>query len=96
MPGSVVDVPVSFPPLTGADIRITVDSVRIENTPNYYSQTPIAMPLGIAEVGIPGLHAAPVPATIPSSCQDDLLSSTATRCGCRSPGRPPPPWPAKR
>ena len=74
VPGSVVDVPVSFPPLTGADIRITVNSVRIENTPNYYSQTPIAMPLGIAEVGIPGLHAAPVPATIPSSCRDDLLS----------------------
>ncbi len=32
------------------------------------------MPLGIAEVGIPGLLAAPVPATIPSSCSDDLLS----------------------
>jgi hypothetical protein len=70
----VVDVPVSFPALTGADIRITVDAVRIENTPNYYSQTPIAMPLGIAEVGIPGLQAAPVPATIPSSCRDDLLA----------------------
>ena len=56
--GSVVDVPVSFPALTGQSIRITVDDVRIENTPNYYSQTPIAMPIGIAEVGIPGLHAA--------------------------------------
>ena len=32
------------------------------------------MPMGIAEVGIPGLAAAPVPAAIPSSCQDDLLS----------------------
>jgi hypothetical protein len=73
VPGSVVDVPVSFPTLTGQSIRITVDAVRIENTPNYYSQTPIAMPIGIAEVGIPGLHAAPVPATIPSSCRGDLL-----------------------
>ena len=72
--GSVVDVPVSFPTLTGQSIRITVDDVRIENTPNYYSQTPIAMPIGIAEVGIPGLHAAPLPATIPSSCRDDLLT----------------------
>jgi hypothetical protein len=72
--GSVVDVPVSFPSLTGQSIRITVDDVRIENTPNYYSQTPIAMPIGIAEVGIPGLHAAPVPATIPSPCRDDLLT----------------------
>jgi hypothetical protein len=74
VPGSVVDVPVSFPPLTGRSIRITVDTVRVENTPNYYSKGPIAMPLGLAEVGIPGLQAAPVPATIPSSCRDDLIS----------------------
>ena len=74
VPGSVVDVPVSFPALTGADIQITVDTVRFENTPNYYSQQPIAMPLGIAEVGIPGLQAAPLPAEIPSSCLGDLLT----------------------
>ncbi len=72
--GSVVDVPVSLPSLTGSRIRITVDRVRIENTPNYYSQSPIAMPIGIAEVGIPGLYAAPVPAAIPASCRDDLLT----------------------
>ncbi len=72
--GSTVSVPVSFPALTGQNIRITVDRVRIENTPNYYSQTPIAMPIGIAEVGIPGLEAAPLPANIPSSCRNDLLS----------------------
>ena len=74
VPGSVVDVPVSFPALTGADIQITVDTVRFENTLNYYSQQPIAMPLGIAEVGIPGLHAAPLPAEIPSTCLGDLLT----------------------
>jgi hypothetical protein len=78
VPGSVVDVPVSFPALTGQSIRIIVDTVRIENTPNYYSETPIAMPLGIAEVGIPGLHAAPLPANIPSSCRDDLLTMDGT------------------
>ncbi len=74
VPGSVVDVPVSFAPLTGQSIRITIDAVRVENTPNYYSRAPIGMPLGIAEVGIPGLHAAPVPATIPSPCRDDLMT----------------------
>jgi hypothetical protein len=72
--GSVVDVPVAFPALTGRSIRITVDTVRSETTPNYYSQSPIELPLGIAEVGIPGLHASPVPAAIPSPCRDDLLS----------------------
>ena len=74
VPGSVVDVPVSFPALTGQVIRITVDGVRLETTPNYYSQEPIAMPLGIAEVGIPGLQAAPVPSDIPASCRSDLLT----------------------
>jgi arabinofuranan 3-O-arabinosyltransferase len=74
VPGSVVDVPVSFPALTGSVIRVTVDTVRLENTLNYYSQEPIAMPLGLAEVGIPGLHASPVPADIPSSCRGDLLT----------------------
>jgi arabinofuranan 3-O-arabinosyltransferase len=74
VPGSVVDVPASFPALFGQSIRITVDQVRIENTPNYYSRSPIAMPIGIAEVGIPGLTAAPIPATMPSSCRNDLLA----------------------
>ncbi len=74
VPGSVTDVPVSFPAVTGPSIRITVDAVRTETTPNYYSRTPIAMPIGIAEVGIPGLHAAPLPAAIPSSCRGDLVS----------------------
>ena len=32
------------------------------------------MPIGIAEVGIPGLQAAPVPSDIPASCRSDLLS----------------------
>jgi arabinofuranan 3-O-arabinosyltransferase len=76
--GSTVNVPVSFPTLRGQSIRITVDTVRIENTPNYYSQTPIALPIGIAEVGIPGLQAAPAPVNIPSSCRDDLLSVDGT------------------
>jgi hypothetical protein len=74
VPGSVTDVPVTFAPLTGQSIRITVDNVRLENTPNYYSESPIAMPLGIAEVGIPGLAAAPLPPDIPSPCRSDLLA----------------------
>ena len=72
--GSVVDVPVTFPALTGRSIRITVDDVRLENTLNYYSQTPIAMPIGIASVGLPGVSAPPVPAQVPTSCRGDLLS----------------------
>ncbi len=72
--GGVVDVPVTFPTLRGRSIRITVDDVRLENTLNYYSQTPIAMPIGIASVGLPGVTATTPPADVPSSCRGDLLS----------------------
>ena len=72
--GSVVNVPLSFPALTGQHITITFTTVRMVDTVNYYSQLPQALPLGVAEVGIPGLHASPLPATIPSTCRDDLLS----------------------
>ncbi|HEY1987997.1 MAG TPA: alpha-(1-_3)-arabinofuranosyltransferase family protein [Acidimicrobiales bacterium] len=75
IPGSVVRVPLSLPqPLTGQSIRITFDTVRIETTVNYNSQSPLAMPIAIAEVGIPGLVAAPVPAVIPTTCRNDLLA----------------------
>ena len=74
-PGSVVSVPLSLPrPLTGQSIRITFDTVRIETTVNYNSQAPLAMPIAIAEVGIPGLVAAPVPAVIPTTCRNDLVA----------------------
>jgi len=79
IPGSVVSVPLSLPqPLTGQSIRITFDTVRIETTVNYNSQSPLAMPIAIAEVGIPGLVAAPVPATIPSTCRNDLVAVDGT------------------
>ncbi|MGH9097173.1 MAG: discoidin domain-containing protein, partial [Acidimicrobiales bacterium] len=75
IPGSVVRVPLSLPqPLTGQSIRITFDTVRIETTVNYNSQSPLAMPIAIAEVGIPGLVAAPVPPVIPTTCRNDLLA----------------------
>src|SRR5262249_7201873 len=32
------------------------------------------MPVALAEVGIPGVHRAPVPAQLPSACRSDLLS----------------------
>ncbi len=72
--GGLVDVPVSFPTLDGRNIRVTVDAVAAENTLDYYSQTPITMPIGIAKIGIPGVSAPPPPATIPSSCRGDLLT----------------------
>ena len=77
--GSVVDVPVTLArPLTGPTIRITVDSVRLENTTDYYSQSARALPIGIAEVGIAGVAAPPTPTDIPATCRDDLLTVDGT------------------
>jgi hypothetical protein len=73
--GSVVDVPLTLArPLTGKTIRITVDAVRLENTRDYYTQSPSAMPIGIAEVGITGLSAPQLPARVPATCRNDLLT----------------------
>ena len=72
--GAVVDVPVTFPTLSGRSIRITFDTVRLENTLNYYSQTPIAMPIGVASVGLPGVTATTPPAEVPYTCRGDLIS----------------------
>jgi hypothetical protein len=72
-PGSVVDVPVTFPAIRGQEVRLTVTGARFEQASNYYSPSPEALPLGIAEVGIPGEQVAPVPADVPSVCRSDLL-----------------------
>jgi hypothetical protein len=73
-PGATVSVPVSFPVISGRDIRVTVTGVRLEYSTNYYSPTPIGLPLGIAEIGIPGVQIAPVPADLPGTCQSNLIS----------------------
>jgi len=72
--GATVSVPVHFPPLTGTHIKVTVTGVRLEQTVNYYSRQPIAMPMAIAELGIPGVQVPPVPAQLPGTCRSDLLA----------------------
>ena len=73
---SVVSVPISFPQLSGTTIRITIEAVRQVKTMNWYTQKPIVMPVGIAEIGLPGVHFTPEPlsAKIPSVCTPKLLS----------------------
>ncbi len=73
-PGATTSVPLTFPALTGRRIRVTITGVRLEYTTNYYAESPTAMPLGIAGLGIPGLHIAPTPATVPGECQSNLIS----------------------
>ncbi len=72
--GATVGVPLTFPSLTGEHLTITFDAVRLEYTTDYYSQSPNALPIAIAEVGIPGVEASPLPGTVPSTCRGDLVT----------------------
>ncbi len=74
-PGAVVRVPVTLPaPVTGSTVRVTVDAVRQETTTDYATQATVTLPVGLAELGIPGLVAPPVPVALPGTCRDDLLT----------------------
>jgi arabinofuranan 3-O-arabinosyltransferase len=75
VPGAVTTVPISFPALTGSHFVVTFTAIRPEYAANYYSAGPLALPLGIAEIGFPpGVTAAPTPATLPGTCVSNLLS----------------------
>ena len=74
VPGAVTTVPVSFPPLTGSHFIITFTAVRPEYAANYYSAGPLALPLGIAEIGFPGARTATTPADLPGNCVSNLLT----------------------
>jgi arabinofuranan 3-O-arabinosyltransferase len=72
--GDTVTVPLRFRPLSGRFINVTFTGVRIETSINYYSESPLAMPLGIAELGIPGIREPAPPKDIPVVCTDKLLT----------------------
>jgi arabinofuranan 3-O-arabinosyltransferase len=71
---TVAKVPVSFAPLTGSDVRLTVTKVRPVTTIEYHELVPTTMPVAIAELGLPGVQRPVLPATLPVACRDDLLS----------------------
>ena len=48
--------------------------MRPEYAANYYSAGPLALPLGIAEIGIPGARSASTPADLPGNCVSNLLT----------------------
>jgi arabinofuranan 3-O-arabinosyltransferase len=74
VPGAVTTVPLTFPALTGSHFVVTFTAVRPEYAANYYSAGPLALPLGIAEIGIPSVTASPTPAALPGTCVNNLLT----------------------
>ncbi len=74
VPNATTTVPVSFAPISGSQFVVTFDTVRAESAGNYYAAAPLALPLGIAEIGFPGVTSAPTPAQLPGTCVGNLLS----------------------
>jgi hypothetical protein len=72
--GSVTPVTVSFPTLSGSNVKITINSVQPHQFLDYYSYSQNTDPVGLAEVGIPGVAAETTPATIPVHCYSNLLT----------------------
>jgi hypothetical protein len=70
---ATVTVPLSFPAVTGSDVRVTIEDVRELQTFNYFSNGLSLSPAGIAELGIPGLQAPARAATLSGVCRSDLL-----------------------
>ena len=74
VPGAVTTVPVLFAPLTGSHFIVTFTGIRPEYAANYYSAGPLALPLGIAEIGFPGVLSSPTPAQLPGNCVANLMT----------------------
>lgn len=71
---ATVQVPVTFAPITGSDIRVTIEAVRAATTLEYYSQAPRTLPAAIAELGIPGLTVPPPSRQLDTGCRSDLVT----------------------
>ncbi len=72
--GHQVPVTVRFPRQTGSRIEIRFVDFRKVRTVEYYSNAKVAMPMAVAEWGIPGVRVPSPPAEISPRCRDDLVT----------------------
>jgi arabinofuranan 3-O-arabinosyltransferase len=71
--GSVTSVPVEFPAISGSDLRITIDTTDPVHIHDYVSDRRNTEPVGLAEIGIPGVAPQTTPSTITPECRSNLL-----------------------
>jgi hypothetical protein len=72
--GHTVDVPIDFERVRGRRFRLVLESVAPVTTIDWYSGAPLALPVGIAEVGLPGVTVDEPAAEVDDRCRDDLLT----------------------
>jgi hypothetical protein len=71
--GNVVPRTVSFAPLLATALRVTVTDVAEDLTRDYFSTQLVSSPIGIAELGIPGMRRDATAETLPDVCRPGLL-----------------------
>jgi len=76
-------VQLTFPPISGRDITFIVDAVREVRTIDWVSRSAVTMPVGIAELGVPGLQAEVPTGPFDSGCRSDLLRVGSTAVAVR-------------
>jgi arabinofuranan 3-O-arabinosyltransferase len=73
-------------PFTTDGFTVRISAVRDVNSIEYFSGEMRPLPVGIAELGVPGVEAGPLPELLPSECRDDLLSVDGTPVALRITG----------
>jgi len=80
-------VPLRFPPMTGRRVRVTIVGARVQLATRESTGDTVAAPVGIAELGIPGLQVTPAPTDMPGPCRADLLAIDGRAVPVRISGR---------
>jgi arabinofuranan 3-O-arabinosyltransferase len=73
-----VAVQVSFPPVTGSQFTVTIATIDARTTVDRRTGENVELPTAIAELGLPGYTAPPLPATFVTRCLDDRLTVDGT------------------
>ncbi len=80
-------VRLTFRRITGHTVRVTVGDVREERSRRFATSATDLMPVGISELGIPGLHLPAATPRIDSGCRSDLVAIDGTPLPVRITGR---------
>jgi arabinofuranan 3-O-arabinosyltransferase len=72
--GSVSSVPILFPALHGSIVRLTIDAARTLSRHQIDLDGGTPPPVGIAELGIPGVVEPLTPTVLPANCSAQLLA----------------------
>ncbi|KLR60055.1 protein of unknown function (DUF3367) [Actinobacteria bacterium IMCC26207] len=72
--GTTKQLTVPIAPITGSTFRITIDAVHQATSTDWFGGGETVLPVGIAEINLPGVTAPEPDAALPTSCRTDLVT----------------------